>query len=118
MRKALMVALIMVAPFAQVEAAYKILEGKEAQKAWVPIRTHVAELLIDPESARFQCVSIAVTSELIIATGKVNGRNRYGGYAGARRFSYEAPRSGEREPKVEIWETSLEFTCDSGSDLK
>lgn len=43
----------------------------------------VRAVLVDPSSARFD--QVRVTSHFVVC-GLVNGRNRFGGYAGRRRF--------------------------------
>lgn len=57
----------------------------------------VQDQLTDPESARFKDVVVRSADKFVAVCGQFNAKNRYGGYAGFRRFmvtEFKADKSG------------------------
>ncbi|WP_349985831.1 hypothetical protein ABRP17_009660 [Stenotrophomonas sp. WHRI 8082] len=70
-------------------------EKKAQQEKWfgaetiVPAERAVRRELKDPDSAQFKDVRANYTEEFgLVACGRVNAKNSYGGYMGSRRFVF------------------------------
>lgn len=118
--------------------ATKLSEAKRAEKDFaafvVRSKQEVSRPFIDPDSANFRSLLITQGNARKSLCGEVNGKNRYGGYVGYRRFivsfntleskyltpsleqSTAAPAEGSLEDrlyklKAELFNATWDTTC-------
>lgn len=81
----------MKAPIPRISLAVAALSVPACDLALHEVKTDVARSLIDPSSAQFDQLKKYQVDGTLMVCGTVNGKNRFGAMAGARRFIYIKP---------------------------